>query len=295
MFGYDSGVINGTQAGLAAAFGLGSAEQGLAVSALLLGCAVGAFSAGRLSDRLGRRRVMIFAAALFILGALTAGAAGSAAAFFCARFAGGLGVGAASVVTPAYISEVTPARLRGRFASLQQVMIISGLTGAFFANYWLAHLAGGSRATLWLGFASWRWMFWMQVAPALLYLATLLLVPESPRYLVSQGRDERADVVLTRLFGSAEAQRTLASIQASLAKDHRPRLADLRDARTGRWKPIVWVGVGLACLQQLVGINIVFYYGATLWQAVGFSESDALRSMSCPVACRSAGACWLWP
>jgi MFS transporter, SP family, sugar:H+ symporter len=198
MFGYDSGVINGTQEGLRTSFGLSEAWLGITVSALLPGCALGAFIAGRSADRWGRRRVMVASAVLFILSALAAGAAGSALMMIVARFAAGIGVGAASVLSPAYISEVTPAGMRGRLSSLQQVMIIAGLTGAFLANYFLALKAGKSTDILWLGYAAWRWMFWMQIIPAGVFFVTLLLIPESPRYLVARGSDEEARVVLTR-------------------------------------------------------------------------------------------------
>jgi MFS transporter, SP family, sugar:H+ symporter len=277
MFGYDSGVINGTQEGLKGTFQLSEAWLGITVSALLPGCAVGAFAAGRSADRFGRRRVMLAAAMLFIVSALAAGAAGSAVMMIVARFAAGVGVGAASVLSPAYISEVTPAGMRGRLSSVQQVMIIAGLTGAFLGNYFLAHVAGKSTDPLWLGYAAWRWMFWMQVIPASVFLLTLLFIPESPRYLVARGRHEEAERVLTRLFGSATAAAKALEIRGSLTKDHTPRLSDLIDRSTGKWRRIVWVGIGLAVFQQLVGINVVFYYGAVLWQAVGFSEADSLK------------------
>ena len=277
MFGYDSGVINGTQDGLRSTFGLSDVGFGVTVSALLPGCAVGAFLAGRLADVWGRRRVMVGAAALFILSALASGAATSSLMMILARFAAGMGVGAASVLSPAYISEVTPASMRGRLSSLQQVMIIAGLTGAFLANYFLAHYAGKSTNVLWLGFAAWRWMFWMQIIPASVFFLTLLFIPESPRYLVARGRHDEAMAVLTRLFGSATAAGKSAEIRGSLAADHSPRLKDLIDRSTGRLRGIVWVGIGLATFQQLVGINVVFYYGAVLWQAVGFSEADSLK------------------
>jgi MFS transporter, SP family, sugar:H+ symporter len=277
MFGYDSGVINGTQEGLRSVFNLNEVWLGVTVSALLPGCAVGAFLAGRSADVWGRRRVMVAAAALFIVSALAAGAAVSASMMILARFAAGVGVGAASVLSPAYISEVTPASMRGRLSSLQQVMIIAGLTGAFFANYFLAYAAGKSTDPLWLGYAAWRWMFWMQVIPASVFFVTLLLIPESPRYLVAKGRIEEARAVLMRLFGTAAAELKVPEIRASLAADHTPRLSDLIDKSTGRLRRIVWVGIGLATFQQLVGINVVFYYGAVLWQAVGFSEADALK------------------
>ena len=277
MFGYDSGVINGTQDGLRRTFELSEGMLGVTVGALLPGCAIGAFLAGRLADVWGRRRVMVAAAILFIVSALASGAAESALMMILARFAAGAGVGAASVLSPAYISEVTPAHLRGRLSSLQQIMIIAGLTGAFFANYFLAQAAGRSTDSFWLGYAAWRWMFWMQVVPATIFFLTLLLIPESPRYLVARGRDEEALAVLSRLFGRARAATVHAEIRKSLSADHRPRFRDLLDANTGRIRKIVWVGIGLATFQQLVGINVVFYYGAVLWQAIGFSEADSLK------------------
>jgi SP family sugar:H+ symporter-like MFS transporter len=276
MFGYDSGAINGTQEGLRQAFGLSEAQLGLTVSALLPGCALGAFLAGRFADVMGRRTVMMLAAGLFIVSALASGAAPSASLLAIARFAAGAAVGAASVLSPAYISEVTPAHVRGRLSSIQQVMIIAGLTGAFFANYYLASVAGSSLGTYAAGQPAWRWMFWVQALPALLFLITLILIPESPRFLVAQGRLAEAGSVLDRLFGPGSSETKITEIQASLAHDHTPSLADIRRP-AGGWRPIVWVGIGLAVFQQLVGINVVFYYGAVLWQAVGFSEADALK------------------
>ena len=277
MFGYDSGVINGTQEGLQKTFALSEAGLGVTVAALLPGCAFGAFVAGRLADRWGRRSVMLVAAAIFIVSAVASGAAASAAMMIIARFLAGIGVGAASVLSPAYISEVTPARIRGRLSSLQQIMIIAGLTGAFLGNYFLAVAAGESTNILWLGYPAWRWMFWAQVVPALVFLAALMMIPESPRFLVAKGRLVEAQAVLTRLFGSSAAASKLAEIQNSLNNDHQPRLSDLIDKTTGKWRRVVWIGIGLAVFQQLVGINVVFYYGAVLWQAVGFSEADALK------------------
>lgn len=278
MFGYDSGVINGTQKGLESAFDLGRLGIGINVGAILLGSAVGAFVAGRMADLIGRRGVMMLAAILFLGSALLAGAAGSSALFIIARIIGGLGVGAASVISPVYISEVTPAAVRGRLSSVQQVMIIIGLTGAFVANFALARFAGGSTAALWLDLPAWRWMFWLQAIPAAIYLLALLAIPESPRYLVARGREDQAQAVLVRLFGPDFAARKVVEIRASLAGNHhRPRLSDLIDRGGHRVRPIVWTGIGLAVFQQLVGINIVFYYGATLWQAVGFSEDHALQ------------------
>lgn len=277
LFGFDSGVINGTVDGLQQAFGSSKAGLGFEVASMLLGCAVGAFFAGRLADRWGRRSVLIISAVLFLLSAFGAGAAASSVMFVAARVLGGFAVGAASVMSPAYIAEVAPARYRGRLATVQQIAIISGLFAAFLSNYLLANAAGASTGSLWAGQPAWRWMFWMMAIPSLLFLLLLLTIPESPRYLVVKRRKDEALRVLTRLFGGAEAQAKLAEIDASLSADHhRPRLSDLVNKTTGKIRPIVWVGIGLATFQQLVGINVVFYYGAVLWQAVGFSEADAL-------------------
>ena len=180
MFGYDSGVINGTQEGLKSTFNLSEAWLGITVSALLPGCAVGAFTAGRSADRWGRRRVMLAAAMLFILSALASGAATSALMMIVARFAAGVGVGAASVLSPAYISEVTPASMRGRLSSLQQIMIIAGLTGAFLGNYFLAQVAGRSTEVLWLDSTRRAALDVLrcEAIPAAIFLLTLLLIPE---------------------------------------------------------------------------------------------------------------------
>ncbi|RDS77328.1 sugar porter family MFS transporter [Alteriqipengyuania lutimaris] len=277
LFGFDSGVINGTVDGLRLAFDSDEVGTGFNVASMLLGCAVGAFFAGRLADIMGRKKTLLIAAACFIVSAYGSGIAGSSTEFVIYRIIGGLAVGAASVLAPVYISEVTPANMRGRLSSIQQVMIIVGLTAAFLSNYLLAEFAGSSIQEFWLGYEAWRWMFWIELIPATIFLVALLFIPESPRYLVSRSRETAAHGVLERLFGKTFATRKVSEIEASLAKDHRPRLSDLRDKVSGKIRPIVWTGIGLAVFQQLVGINVVFYYGAVLWQAVGFSESDALK------------------
>ena len=277
LFGFDSGVINGTVDGLQSAFDSDSVGTGFNVASMLLGCAVGAFFAGRLADRFGRRFIMRVAAVFFIVSALGSGIAGGSAEFVFFRVLGGLAVGAASVLAPAYISEVAPARYRGALATVQQVAIISGLFVAFVSNYLIAGAAGSSMTDFAFGFEAWRWMFWVEVLPATIFLIALLAIPESPRYLVIARRGEEALDVLTRLNGRAAAERKVEEIDVSLAADHhRPKMSDLVDSASGKVRTIVWVGIGLATFQQLVGINIVFYYGAVLWQSVGFAESDAL-------------------
>ncbi|WP_312771704.1 sugar porter family MFS transporter [Pseudoxanthomonas mexicana] len=277
LFGFDSGVINGTVDGLQAAFDSDSVGTGFNVASMLLGCAIGAFFAGWLADHYGRRNVLIVAAVFFIVSAWGSGIATGSLEFVIYRVLGGFAVGAASVMSPAYISEVSAAQYRGRLATVQQIAIIGGLFAAFLSNYLLAKVAGGSVSPYWLGYEAWRWMFWVEIAPAALFLIALFFIPESPRYLVANGRHERASTVLQRLYGDDEGRRKLSEIQTSLAADHhRPRLSDLLNSTTRKVRPIVWVGIGLATFQQLVGINVVFYYGAVLWQAVGFSENDAL-------------------
>jgi len=277
LFGFDSGVINGTVDGLQLAFDSDSVGTGFNVASMLLGCAIGAYFAGRLADRFGRRSIMRVAAAFFIVSACGSGIATGSLEFVIYRVLGGLAVGAASVLAPAYISEVAPARYRGALATVQQIAIISGLFVAFISNYFLANWAGSSTSEYWLGFEAWRWMFWVEVLPATIFLVALFFIPESPRFLVLSRRSEEAFGVLVKLGGAEEARRKVAEIDKSLATDHhKPRLRDLLDPQTNRIRRLVWVGIGLATFQQLVGINVVFYYGAVLWQSVGFTESDAL-------------------
>lgn len=277
LFGFDSGVINGTVEGLQTAFNSDSVGTGFNVASMLLGCAVGAYFAGRMADRFGRRAIMQVAALLFIISAWGSGAAEASQAFVVYRILGGLAVGAASVLAPAYISEVAPARYRGSLATVQQIAIICGLFLAFLSNYFIANTAGSSVQAFWLGFEAWRWMFWIELIPATLFFVALMFIPESPRFLVLNRQREKALAVLSRLGSVDQAQSTVDEIEASLAKDHhKPRLADLLDPQTRRVRRIVWVGIGLATFQQLVGINVVFYYGAVLWQSVGFTEADAL-------------------
>jgi MFS transporter, SP family, sugar:H+ symporter len=276
LFGYDSGAVNGTQDGLKAAFNLSEAGLGFTVGSLLLGCMVGAFLAGRLADVFGRRNVMMIAAVLFLIGAIIQGFSHEQYIFVAARIMGGMAVGAASVLSPAYISEVAPANIRGRMTTVQQIMIITGLTAAFVVNYFLAQSAGKSTEAFWGGYEAWRWMYWMQAIPAAVFLLALFFIPESPRFLVSKGRDAEAKAVLTRLLGANSADSKIVEIRASFAKDHAPRLSDVLAPGT-IFRPIVWAGLLLAVFQQLVGINVIFYYGATLWQMAGFTENQALQ------------------
>ncbi len=277
LFGYDSGAVNGTQPGLTAAFGLDEAGLGFTVGSLLIGCIFGAFFAGTLADSMGRRNVMRLAAVLFLAGALVQGFAHDHTIFVIARICGGIAVGAASVLSPAYISEVAPANIRGRMTTVQQIMIISGLTAAFVVNYYLSAAAGSSINPFWGGLEAWRWMYLMQAIPAAIFLVALFFIPESPRFLVAKGRLEQATEVLTSIFGAAVAKTKIEEIRGSFSADHRPRLKDVLSPKGFLGiRPVVWAGLVLAVFQQLVGINVIFYYGSTLWQLAGFNESDSL-------------------
>jgi MFS transporter, SP family, sugar:H+ symporter len=276
LFGFDSGVINGTIDGLQKAFSSNNVGTGFNVASMLLGCAIGAFFAGRLADKYGRRSLLIVASILFIISAWGSGIASSSAMFIFVRIMGGLAVGAASVMAPAYISEIAPSHIRGRLTTIQQIAIITGLFSAFVCNYVLAKSAGTSTAEFWLGYEAWRWMFWVELVPATIFFLALLFIPESPRFLVSIGRIEDATLVLKQIYDYASAIKKVSEIKQSFASDHRPSFNDLMDISTKKVRKIVWVGIGLATFQQLIGINVVFYYGAVLWQAAGFSEADAL-------------------
>src|SRR6516225_1243221 len=275
LFGFDSGVINGTVGALAKAFGTNAAGTGFAVASVLLGCAVGAFGAGRLADDLGRRPTMLFNAVLFLASAMATGAADSAGFFILARIAGGIAIGAASVLAPMYIAEVAPAHIRGRLASLQQMAIVSGLFCAFLSNDILAWLAGGAGAIFWLGAPAWRWMFWMEAVPAVAFLIGILLIPESPRFLIFRGKHEQARDIFARI--GADAENLVREVEESVKEERRPRFSDLIIPGTRRIAPVLWVGMGLAAFQQFVGINIIFYYGEILWKAAGATEQWALR------------------
>lgn len=276
LFGFDSGVINGTVDALQQAFNSDAVGTGFNVASMLLGCAAGAFFAGTLADKYGRKPVMIVTAIAFIISAWGSGISSSSTMFVFFRITGGLAVGAASVLAPAYISEIAPPKIRGGLATLQQLMIVVGLFAAFLSNYMIAGSAGGASDVFWIGFDAWQWMFWVEILPASIFLTSLFFIPESPRYLVASGRLSEAKKVLGSVSDKESLDEKIADIQSTLDGVNKPRLSDVINKYTGNIHPIVWVGLGLAVLQQFTGINVVFYYGATLWQAAGFTEENAL-------------------
>lgn len=275
LFGFDTAVINGAVDAIQRHFALSSTATGVAVACALIGSAIGAWFAGGIADRFGRVRVMAIAAALFTTSSLGAGCAFSVWDFIAWRLIAGMGVGVASVIAPAYIAEVAPAHLRGRLGSLQQLAIVLGIFVALLGDYCFARAAGGASADLWLGGAAWRWMFVAGVVPSVVYGLLALRLPESPRFLVARGRRGEAGAVLAQMLGTDDVADKVAAIASSVDEVHAPSLRDLRGPRVGLLG-IVWAGIALSTLQQLVGINVIFYYSTTLWRSVGLSEADAL-------------------
>ncbi|QUX25507.1 sugar porter family MFS transporter [Nocardiopsis sp. MT53] len=276
LFGYDSAVINGAVDAIQARFDVDSATLGFTIASALLGCVLGAATAGSLADRFGRIRVMQVAGVLF-----AASAIGSALPFgvwdlTAWRVLGGVAIGMASVIAPTYIAEVSPAAYRGRLGSLQQLAIVLGIACSQLVNYGIAQIADGSAHNTIGPLQAWQWMLGVEVLPALLYLLLSLLIPESPRYLVRVGRLDKARTILAEVEGGGteRVERRIAEIRRALGSEVRPRLSDLRGPYL--LLPVVWIGMALSAFQQLVGINVIFYYSSSLWQSVGVAESDSL-------------------
>jgi MFS transporter, SP family, arabinose:H+ symporter len=261
LFGFDIAVINGGIVFLQAALHLTSVQTEFAVSALLFGCIFGASIAGWLSDRFGRRRVLMLCAILFALSAIGAALPITLAEFVTARIVGGLAIGAASVLAPLYIAEVAPARDRGRLVSLNQMAIVTGILLAYLAN-WLLSFTGPS---------SWRWMFAVAALPSAAFFVGLFFVPESPRWLVEMGRSAEALVVLTTINGPVTATQELSEIEQTVAEES-GTLAELFQPGLRR---ALWIAVALAVLQQVTGINTVLFYGSIIFKEQVHSGSNS--------------------
>ncbi len=274
LFGYDSAVINGAVSAIQKQFDVAAGPLGFAVASALLGAAVGALLAGRLADRVGRLAVMRLAAALFLVSAVGTAFAPNLELLIVGRVIGGLGVGMASVIAPAYIAEISPARIRGRLASLQQLAIVTGIFISLLVDFILANAAGGSEKPLWLGLEAWRWMFLAMAVPAIAYGVFSFTIPESPRFLIGNQRIPEARAILATLLGEKNLEIKIERIRESMLRESKPSWKDLRGP-TGKIAGIVWVGLMLSVFQQFVGINVIFYYSNVLWEAVGFKESQA--------------------
>jgi MFS transporter, sugar porter (SP) family len=276
LFGYDSAVINGAVTGIQKHFAVGNAETAQTVAAALLGSAAGAVAAGWLADRFGRIRIMQLAAVLFAasgVGSMFPPDIGVLAGW---RVLGGIAIGIASVIAPAYIAEVAPPAYRGRLGSFQQMAIVLGIAVSQLVNYALNQAAGGTSSGPLAGIEAWRWMLGVEAVPALVYGLLSLAIPESPRYLIANGRDTEARTVLSGIEGpEADLDARLTEIRSVMATERRARLHDLRGGRFGLLA-IVWVGIGASVFQQFVGINVIFYYSSFLWQSVGITESNSL-------------------
>jgi MFS transporter, SP family, sugar:H+ symporter len=276
LFGFDTAVINGAVDAIKDWSSAASWLIGFAVADALLGSALGAWFAGPLADRHGRIIVMKIAAAIFFVSSIGTGLAWNIAALSLFRFLGGTAIGAASVIAPAYIAEVSPAAYRGRLGSLQQLAIVTGIFIALLSDYALATAAGGAEKSLWFGLQAWRWMFIAATIPSAIYACLASTIPESPRYLVLKKRFDEAADVLRRFAGNwPPVEQKIVEIERSLGDQRTRSLRDLAGPALGLL-PIVWTGILLSAFQQLVGINVIFYYSATLWHAVGFTQDDAL-------------------
>jgi MFS transporter, SP family, sugar:H+ symporter len=277
LFGFDTSVINGAVNSFTSEFNLGAAAVGITVAITLIGCAIGAWFAGQLADLWGRKPVMVLAAVLFVASSTGSGFAFADWDLMAWRLIGGLAIGIASVIAPAYIGEIAPARYRGGLSSLQQLAITLGIFLALLSDAALAGFAGSASAELWWGLPAWRWMLLVGVIPAVVYGVLALLIPESPQFLVRKQRDDEALAVVRDVTGASDPAQRLKEIQESLENQRRSSYRDLRGPALGL-QPILWVGIGMAAFQQLVGINAIFYYSTTLWQSVGFSENDSFTT-----------------
>jgi sugar porter (SP) family MFS transporter len=250
LFGFDTAVINGAVVFLRREFGLSEVGTGAAVSSLLVGCVIGAGAGGTLSDRLGRKKVLLASSVLFTLSTIGAAIPSTFLEFLLARFVQGVAIGVASVTAPLYIAEVSPARIRGRLITFQQLAIVVGILCAYVVNWALAGI----------GQANWRWMIASAVLPSFIFLLCLLWVPESPRWLVRHGRTEEAFATIVKLEGSQAAESTMKEITASILDE----AGSFRELLSPRFRRSLLIAATLAILTQATGINTIIYYGSVI-------------------------------
>ena len=275
LFGYDTAVIAGAIDYLETRFELSKFLKGWGVASVLVGCMIGAALAGTLSDRFGRKRMLLLSAVLFAVSAIGSAVPRTFWQFIIARMAGGFGVGAASMLSPLYIAEAAPPRIRGRLVSLNQIAIISGMLVISVVNWMIASPDNES----WNVAIGWRWMFGSEILPAMLFLVLLFLVPESPRWLTKQGRESEALAILTRVGGSQRAQLEMEEIKDAVAHEG----GSIRELFRPGIRAAVLIAVVLAVLQQVTGINVVLYYAPTIFKSAGV-EMTATRALLQTVA-----------
>ena len=280
LFGYDWVVIGGAKPFYETFFHLRTpAAVAWAMSSALVGCLFGAVASGLLSDRFGRKRLLLFSALLFAASSLGTGMAGSFTVFLAWRISGGVAIGLASNLSPVYIAEVAPEFLRGRLVAVNQLTIVIGLMGAQVVNWLIARPVppGATAADIlqsWNGQQGWRWMFGVTAAPSVMFLLAMLFVPESPRWLARNGQRSRALAVLERIGGTVFAGRELDAIEASLAQETAG--VDFRELLEPRLLRILALGIFLAVFQQWCGINVVFNYAQEVFAAAGYQVSEIL-------------------
>jgi len=266
LFGYDTAVISGAIGFMVKHFSLSPAMEGWAAGSALVGCVLGAAVAGPISDRFGRRTMLIVSALLFLISAIGTALPRMFAEFVFYRALGGVGVGAAAMTGPMYIAEMAPARWRGRLVSWNQFAIVWGMLVVYFVNYFIA----GRGDEAWNVATGWRWMFGSEALPAGAFLLLLLGVPESPRWLAKQGRKEQARTVLTKVDGPDHAERELAEIENTLNLES-DSFAELWQPR---WRPVLWIGIVLAVLQQITGINVFLYFAPEILKTIAGAKMD---------------------
>ena len=272
LMGFDASVISGVVKFIETQFGLSKIELGWAVSSLTLTATLAMMVSGPMSDRIGRRKVLFLAAILYAVSAISSALAPSFVILVAARMIGGLGVGASLIIAPMYIAEIAPPAARGRMVSFNQLNIVIGISAAFFANYLILRL-GQSDAewaqSLMFDAYNWRWMLGLETLPAVLYFCGLFFVPESPRWLLLQGRQEEARQILTRALGEAEASRELEEIRASLADDAGRERVSVRELFAPAMRLVLAIGIVVAIIQQATGINAVFFYAPMIFEQSG--------------------------
>ncbi len=278
LMGFDASVISGVVRFIQPEFGLTSLQLGWAVGSLTLTATLGMLTAGPLSDRFGRRAVLATAGVLYAVSAIGSALAPDFASFVLARMVGGLGVGASLIIAPMYIAEISPARSRGKLVSLNQLNIVLGISAAFFSNYLILQWSQSDSAwaqTLMLDAHAWRWMLAVETIPALLFLSGLLWVPQSPRWQIMRGLDKKAKQTLLRLFPSDAVEQQINDIRQNLQNDARNATLPIRELLHPALRLVLIVGFVLAVLQQITGINAVFFYAPTIFEQSGIGADAA--------------------